>query len=56
MAPCGYFFVEHGVSYLGALGDVRDSQKDMDMSLLGVVVGAFTCILGTKVMGPKEGI
>ena len=32
------FFVEQGISYLGTQGDVWDSQKDMSMALLGVVL------------------
>ena len=34
------FFVEQGVSYLGIQGDVWDSQKDMAMAFLGVVLAA----------------
>lgn len=39
------FFVEEGVSYLGTQGDVWDSQKDMAIAFLGVLlasVGFYT--------------
>ncbi|SDH30930.1 DUF2238 domain-containing protein [Winogradskyella thalassocola] len=32
------FFVEEGISYLGTQGDVWDSQKDMSMAFIGVVL------------------
>ena len=32
------FFVEQGISYLGAQGDVWDSQKDMAMAFIGAVI------------------
>ncbi len=35
------FFVEQGISYLGTQGDVWDSQKDMLMAFLGVVIAAL---------------
>jgi len=39
------FFVEEGISYLGTQGDVWDSQKDMAIAFLGVLlasVGFYT--------------
>jgi len=40
------FFVEQGISYLGTQGDVWDSQKDMAMAFIGVVLsfGLFRMI------------
>ena len=35
------FFVEEGISYLGTQGDVWDSQKDMLMAFLGVIIAAL---------------
>jgi len=35
------FFVEQGVSYLGIQGDIWDSEKDMAMAFLGVVIAAI---------------
>lgn len=34
------FFVEEGISYLGTQGDVWDSQKDMSVAFLGVLLAA----------------
>ena len=39
------FFVEEGISYLGTQGDVWDSQKDMAVALLGVVLAFTGCHL-----------
>lgn len=35
------FFVEEGISYLGTQGDVWDSQKDMAVAFLGVMLAAL---------------
>ena len=35
------FFVEEGISYLGTQGDVWDSQKDMAVAFLGVLLAAL---------------
>ncbi|MEM5565065.1 DUF2238 domain-containing protein [Psychroserpens sp. AS72] len=35
------FFVEEGISYLGTQGDVWDSQKDMAVAFLGVILAAL---------------
>ncbi|KGL64305.1 DUF2238 domain-containing protein [Polaribacter sp. Hel1_85] len=35
------FFVEQGISYLGTQGDIWDSQKDMSIAFLGVVLAAM---------------
>ncbi|TYB79501.1 DUF2238 domain-containing protein [Bizionia myxarmorum] len=35
------FFVEEGISYLGTQGDVWDSQKDMAVAFLGVMIAAL---------------
>lgn len=35
------FFVEEGISYLGTQGDVWDSQKDMSVAFIGVLLAAL---------------
>ena len=35
------FFVEEGISYLGTQGDIWDSQKDISVAFLGVVLATI---------------
>ncbi|SFI76755.1 DUF2238 domain-containing protein [Olleya namhaensis] len=48
------FFVEQGLSYLGTQGDIWDSQKDMGLAFLGVVLVAVCFYLYSILKNRKK--
>lgn len=48
------FFVNQGIAYLGTQGDTWDSQKDMAIAFLGVILATIFYYVYALFMNPRK--